>query len=105
MSIFQHGMKNMDMNKAMVFETCLAIFLCYCPGIHLALMTRPLRFVWWLPAVSFSLLILCYDECRKYRIRYDRRTITQANKDNNVMPGDKAYVNPLSGWVETVTYY
>jgi sodium/potassium-transporting ATPase subunit alpha len=105
MSIFQHGMKNMDMNKAMVFETCLAIFLTYCPGIHLALMTRPLRFVWWLPAASFSLLILFYDECRKYRIRYDRRTITQANKDNGKMQGDVGYVDPLSGWVETVTYY
>jgi magnesium-transporting ATPase (P-type) len=104
-SLFQQGMRNNVMNKALVFETCLAAFLTYCPGMYKFLMTRPLRFVWWTPALTFSFLILVYDELRKYRIRYDRRIRTEQNKQNGVYFGDKGYVNVQGGWIETVTYY
>lgn len=104
-SLFQQGMYNKVMNKALVFETCLAAFLTYCPGMYKFLLTRPLRFVWWTPALTFSLLILIYDELRKYRIRYDRRVLTEQNVKNNVHKGDKGYVDTQSGWIETVTYY
>jgi sodium/potassium-transporting ATPase subunit alpha len=40
------------------------------------------RFMWWLPALPFSIVILIYDEIRKYILRK--------------YPG---------GWVEQETYY
>jgi magnesium-transporting ATPase (P-type) len=104
-SLFQQGMKNTVMNKALVFETCLAAFLTYCPGMYKFLLTRPLRFVWWTPAITFSFLILVYDELRKYQIRKDRRLLTAENVKNNKFKGDPGYVDTQSGWIETVTYY
>merc|ERR1712130_208639 len=81
-SVFQQGMKNHFMNFGLVFETCLAAILSYTPGMDKGLRMYPLKFNWWLPAIPFSILIFCYDECRK--------AILRAN------PG---------GWVEKETYY
>merc|ERR1711962_1519569 len=81
-SVFQQGMKNMFMNFGLFFETALAAFLCYCPGMDKGLRMYPLKFNWWLPALPFSLLIFCYDETRKYILRS--------------LPG---------GWIEHETYY
>jgi len=85
-------MRNKVMNKALVFETCLAIFLSYCPGMDSFFKTRPLQFVWWLPALTFSVLIFIYDEVRKYFIRADREKL------DFVKTGQV-------GWVERSTYY
>merc|ERR1719295_793981 len=82
LSVFQQGMKNWFMNFGLVFETCLAIFLSYCPGMDKGLRMYPLYFNWWLPALPFSLLIFCYDESRKFLLRRN--------------PG---------GWIEKETYY
>merc|ERR1711931_383411 len=82
LSVFQQGMKNWFMNFGLVFETCLAIFLSYCPGMDKGLRMYPLYFNWWLPALPFSLLIFCYDESRKFLLRRN--------------PG---------GWIEQETYY
>merc|ERR1712184_102778 len=82
LSVFQQGMKNHFMNFGLVFETCLAIFLSYCPGMDKGLRMYPLYFNWWLPALPFSLLIFCYDESRKFLLRRN--------------PG---------GWIEQETYY
>merc|ERR1712172_408843 len=82
LSVFQQGMKNWFMNFGLVFETCLAIFLSYCPGMDKGLRMYPLYFNWWLPALPFSLLIFCYDETRKFLLRRN--------------PG---------GWIEQETYY
>merc|ERR1712066_435238 len=68
-SIFQQGMWNHFLNFALIFETLLAIFLCYFPMMSEILRMYPLYFVWWLPAVPFSILIFCYDETRKYWLR------------------------------------
>ncbi|XP_037944797.1 sodium/potassium-transporting ATPase subunit alpha-like [Teleopsis dalmanni] len=81
-SIFQQGMTNWVLNFALVFETVLAIFLCYCPGVDVALHFYPLDFVWWLPAMPFAVLIFVYDETRRFIMRRN--------------PG---------GWVERETYY
>jgi len=81
-SVFQQGMKNHFMNFGLFFETALAAFLSYTPGMDKGLRMYPLKFNWWLPAIPFSILIFCYDECRK--------AILRAN------PG---------GWVEKETYY
>merc|ERR550534_1965935 len=82
-SVFQQGMKNHFMNFGLFFETALAAFLCYCPGMDKGLRMYPLKFNWWLPALPFSLLIFCYDETRKYILRS----------------------LPKGSWIERETYY
>jgi len=81
-SVFQQGMKNHFMNFGLVFETVLAAFLSYTPGMDKGLRMYPLKINWWLPALPFSLLIFVYDECRKFLLRRN--------------PG---------GWIEKETYY
>merc|ERR1719412_289420 len=82
LSVFQQGMKNWFMNFGLVFETLLAVFLSYTPGMEKGLRMYPLLINWWLPALPFSLLIFCYDETRKFLLRRN--------------PG---------GWIEQETYY
>merc|ERR550534_2007715 len=82
LSVFQQGMKNHFMNFGLIFETAIACFLCYTPGMDKGLRMYPLKFNWWLPAIPFSILIFCYDESRKFLLRRN--------------PG---------GWVEQETYY
>merc|ERR1712223_1265319 len=86
-SVFQQGMKNHFMNFGLVFETALAAFLCYCPGLDVGLRMYPLYFSWWLPAIPFSILIFCYDETRKFILRKKRETIGHGS------------------WIERETYY
>merc|ERR1719392_595373 len=82
-SVFQQGMKNWVMNFGLVFETLLAAFMSYTPGMDKGLKMYPLKFSWWFPAVPFSLLIFVYDECRKTLLRR----------------------NGPGSWVERETYY
>lgn len=81
-SIVHQGMKNMVLNFALVFETCLAAILSYTPGMDKGLRMYPLKIYWWFPALPFSLLIFIYDECRRFVLRRN--------------PG---------GWMESETYY
>lgn len=81
-SIVHQGMTNHTLNFGLLFETTAAAFLSYCPGMDVALRMYPLKFVWWLPALPFSLLIFVYDETRRFILRRN--------------PG---------GWVEKETYY
>merc|ERR1712050_414197 len=81
-SVFQQGMKNYVMNFGIIFETVLAAFLSYTPGMDKGLKMYPLALSWWFPGVPFSILIFVFDEVRKWILR------------NN--PG---------GWVENETYY
>ncbi|KAL3985494.1 Potassium-transporting ATPase alpha chain 2 [Acanthocheilonema viteae] len=81
-SLVQQGMSNWTLNFGLVFETALAAFMCYCPGLDKGLRMYGLRFSWWFPALPFSILIFVYDEARRYYIRR--------------FPG---------GWVERETYY
>merc|ERR1712223_1668537 len=83
LSVFQQGMKNWVMNFGIFFETALAAFLCYTPGMDKGLRMYPLYFRWWLPAIPFSILIFVYDECRKLLLR-------------RLRPGN---------WLERETYY
>jgi len=82
LSVFTQGMNNWVLNTGIVFETALAAFMCYTPGLDKALRVYPLLFWWWLPALPFSLTIWLYDEGRRYLLRRN--------------PG---------GWVEKETYY
>jgi len=81
-SVFQQGMKNHFLNFGLCFETVLAAFLSYTPGMDKGLRMYPLKPTWWLPAMPFSLTIFIYDEVRKTLLRRN--------------PG---------GWVERETYY
>lgn len=42
-SIFQQGMRNWALNFGLVFETILAAFLSYCPGMEKGLRMYPLK--------------------------------------------------------------
>uniref|UniRef100_A0AC35U2K9 Sodium/potassium-transporting ATPase subunit alpha n=1 Tax=Rhabditophanes sp. KR3021 TaxID=114890 RepID=A0AC35U2K9_9BILA len=68
-SLAQQGMNNWALNFGLFFETALAAFLCYCPGMDKGLRMYGLRFAWWFPALPFAILIFVYDECRKWCIR------------------------------------
>lgn len=68
LSIKHQGMRNFWLNFGLVFETLLAMFLCYVPAMN-ALGTRPIQFVHWLPALPFMMIIFMYDETRKYLLR------------------------------------
>merc|ERR1712235_29120 len=81
--VFHQGMSNWFMNFGLFFETALACFLSYTPGMDKGLRMYPLKWNWWLPAIPFSILIWCYDETRKYLLR-------------RLPPGN---------WVERETYY
>jgi len=82
LSVFQQGMTNWMLNFGLFFETALAAFLQYTPGLSTGLRLRPLNATWWFCGIPFSLLIFLYDELRRYLIRK--------------YPG---------GWVERETYY
>jgi len=81
-SVFQQGMRNHFMNFGIFFETALAAFLSYTPGMDKGLRMYPLKVWWWLPAIPFSITIWVYDETRKFLLRRN--------------PG---------GWIEKETYY
>ncbi|XP_066141390.1 sodium/potassium-transporting ATPase subunit alpha isoform X4 [Euwallacea fornicatus] len=81
-SILHQGMRNWALNFGIVFETALACFLSYTPGMDKGLRMFPLKFVWWLPAIPFMLSIFIYDEVRRFYLRRN--------------PG---------GWLEQETYY
>jgi len=68
-SLFTQGMKNKMLNFGLLFETCLAIFLSYTPGMKNGLNMYPLNINWWFPALPFSLVIWIYDEVRRYILR------------------------------------
>merc|ERR1719383_1322486 len=68
-SLFEQGMTNVFMNWSLLFETILGAFLCYISICNEAMGTKPIDFVWWTPAVPFSLAIYSYDELRKGIIR------------------------------------
>lgn len=81
-SIIHQGMSNHVMNFALIFETVLAAFLSYFPGMDVALNMYPIKASWWIPPLPFAVLIMIYDEGRRYFIRK--------------YPG---------GWVEEETYF
>jgi len=81
-SIIHQGMMNNHLTFGLFFETSLAAFMAYCPGLDKGLRMYPLRWTWWVAPMPFSLAIFIYDEGRKYILRKN--------------PG---------GWVEEETYY
>jgi sodium/potassium-transporting ATPase subunit alpha len=68
-SVFTKGMSNWVLNFSLVFETLLAAFFCYTPGLDKGFNMLPLKFEWWLPAIPFSILLFVFEELRKMIIR------------------------------------
>mmetsp|Transcript_14473 Transcript_14473/g.29165 ORF Transcript_14473/g.29165 Transcript_14473/m.29165 type:complete len:1142 (-) Transcript_14473:212-3637(-) len=68
LSIYHQGMRNTVLNFGLLSETVLAVILCYVEPINV-IGTRPIRFVHWFPAMPFAIIIVVYDEIRKYLIR------------------------------------
>lgn len=68
-SIVHQGMTNHVLNAGLIFETLLAAFLSYTPGMSLLLRLFPLKLTWWFPALPFSLLIVAFDETRRFLMR------------------------------------
>lgn len=69
LSLFTQSMRNGWLNFALIWETVLAILLVYVPPFQLVFRTRGLSFDHWLPALPFCVVILFYDEVRKYLLR------------------------------------
>jgi sodium/potassium-transporting ATPase subunit alpha len=89
LSITQQKMKNKNLNFALIFETALALFLTYTPGMETVFNTVPLQWEHFgFPAIPFSILIFVYDENR-------RRLMRKFRREN---PGKK-------GWIEQETYW
>lgn len=68
LSIREQGMSNWIFNMGLVSETLLAILLVYVPFLN-NVGTTSLRFVHLLPSLPFAVLIVVYDEVRKYLLR------------------------------------
>jgi len=68
-SILHQGMLNHHMTFGLFFETTLAAFLAYCPGLDKGLRMYPMRWTWWIVPMPFSLAIFIYDETRKFLLR------------------------------------
>ena len=68
-SLFQQGCGNWFLNFAIIFETSVACFLSYSPGMDVAFRMQPLRIEWWLLPLIFTFIIFIYDEMRKFFLR------------------------------------
>ncbi|KAI6651696.1 Sodium/potassium-transporting ATPase subunit alpha-1 isoform X2 [Oopsacas minuta] len=68
-SIFLQRRINYWMIAGLIFETVLALFLTYTPVINHVLKMYPLRLEWLTLPLSFTVVIFCYDETRKWLLR------------------------------------
>ncbi|KAL4473895.1 hypothetical protein ABPG74_022759 [Tetrahymena malaccensis] len=60
---------NILMLQGMVFQTLLAVFLLYVPGVQIVFGGRPIFFWLWTSCISFTILLLIYEEIRKFCCR------------------------------------
>jgi sodium/potassium-transporting ATPase subunit alpha len=103
LSIFTQGMRNWILNVGLLEETLLGLVLVYVPFAHAAFKTKDMDFVMWTYGVPFSVLILVFDECRKYLLRAERAANLKEQKDTTV-EGKKPPALKV-GWIEGCTYY
>lgn len=69
LSLFQHGMRNMVFNVALLEEAILGLLFVYVPFLNSAFQTEQLRFQHLVPALPFIVFIFAYDEARKWVMR------------------------------------
>ncbi|XP_014477897.1 PREDICTED: sodium/potassium-transporting ATPase subunit alpha-like [Dinoponera quadriceps] len=68
-SLLRHGMGNWVLNLGLLLEIGLACLVSYAPHMDRVLKTYPLKAEWWLPGLPYAILILIYEESRKWWIR------------------------------------
>ncbi|CAG2166039.1 unnamed protein product [Oppiella nova] len=81
-SIIKQKMKNDVLTFSLFFELGLAVFLSYCPGLDRGINLYPLKLYWWFCSIPFAILMIIFDELRRFLLR--------------------RYPN---GWVENETFY
>jgi magnesium-transporting ATPase (P-type) len=96
LSVFQQGMRNPILNIGLVQELILGLILVYVPFANTAFQTTSIEYYMWFYAIPFALLILAYDELRKYLLRQERSGWTPFGE---VTPGDP------NTFLEKCTYY
>ncbi|EFN88446.1 Sodium/potassium-transporting ATPase subunit alpha [Harpegnathos saltator] len=80
-SLLRQGMSNWVLNTGLLFEIGVACLVSYTPHMDRVLKTYPLKPELWLPGVPYAILILIYEESRKWWIRrnpagwWDRETL------------------------------
>jgi sodium/potassium-transporting ATPase subunit alpha len=73
-SVFQHGFRNMHMNAAILATIGLACLLIYVPKLNDGLGLYPIKGLWWLPAIPFSIYLFTYAELKKLICKYYPKT-------------------------------
>lgn len=68
-SILTHGFSNPVFNYGLLQETSLIVLLVYVPGLHYAFSTEAIHPQSWGIGVPFAVVLLLYDECRKFAMR------------------------------------
>ena len=84
------------MTAALFFELILASFLLYTPFLNDVLRTRPVPLTSWLMGMPYMVLIIVYDEVRKFLMR--RTTTVTVNAETKQILRN-------AGWIERITYY
>ncbi|XP_025075670.1 sodium/potassium-transporting ATPase subunit alpha-like [Pogonomyrmex barbatus] len=79
-SLLHQGMGNWILNLGLLLEIALACVIGYAPYMDRILKTYPLKPEWWLLGMPYAIMILIYEELRKWWIRrnpdgwWDRET-------------------------------
>jgi len=60
---------NKMMIMGIVLETAICCLLCYTPGVQSIFGGRPMPIVIWTSGLIFSMMLMAYDELRKFLIR------------------------------------
>ncbi|KAM0725157.1 Sodium/potassium-transporting ATPase subunit alpha [Formica fusca] len=68
-SLLHQGMDNWTLNLGLLLEIVLSCLVCYVPYMNRILKTYPLKPEWWLPGLSYAIIILIYEELRKWWVR------------------------------------
>jgi len=64
----------MPLNYSIIFEVLIGLIIGYVPRLNAGMGGRPLPFLQWgFPAVPFFILMVAYDETRKWGIRKMRK--------------------------------
>jgi magnesium-transporting ATPase (P-type) len=97
LSFSEHGLNNIYANLSFLFEICLGLFFVYVPFMNKGISTRPIAIPhFFIPAVTWAVLILIYDEMRKLLVRKGIRRVNDPEKGTMMM---------FDGWVARNTYY
>jgi magnesium-transporting ATPase (P-type) len=99
LSILQQGMSNYILIIGLFEELILGMALAYVPFCQAAFNTAPLEAVMWTYGIPFALLILFFDEIRKFLLRQEKAYYKDLVKD--IDPP----VQPEMGFLEKFTYY